>query len=395
MEGARMIRRRYLGGSAALLGGLLAAACGEPTVRYVGQPQAGPAGPAGPQGAKGTTGAQGAQGAQGTAGKAAEAPVFLFYLSNLPETHPEGAARVANLEEFNKTNELNIRVDLEAGGRASTIALEEVTVENGCFHYLTADYGQVRTAGPCTLPGRMRPAAIAGAGPCTTAMPDRSGATSRMTTPAGRTLITRATIACICAITKSTATGTICLSPARSSPAAFSRSASPALRSRPPRPGMPGCRLTRLTSDHRIVALPAELLLGGFLSSGKPVQRLRSTKGTQQTTTITEEDALWHASVEDSRSAGVQRCSAACWPRRVVSRPCAMSDSHRRGRPGRPARKGRRVRPARRAPRARRAQQGRRPRRQSSSSTCRTCRRRIPKEQRGLPTWRSQQDKRA
>ena len=85
-----------------------------------GQPQAGPAGPAGPAGAKGETGAQGQQGAQGAAGKAAEAPIFLFYLSNLPETHPEGAARIANLEEFNKTNELNIRVDLESGGRAST-----------------------------------------------------------------------------------------------------------------------------------------------------------------------------------------------------------------------------------------------------------------------------------
>ena len=89
-------------------------------MRYVGQPQAGPAGPAGPAGVKGEAGAQGAQGAQGAAGKAAEAPIFLFYLSNLPETHPEGAARVANLEEFNETNELNIRVDLESGGRGST-----------------------------------------------------------------------------------------------------------------------------------------------------------------------------------------------------------------------------------------------------------------------------------
>ncbi len=64
----RMIRRRYLGGSVAVLGGLLAAACGEPTVRYVGQPQAGPAGPAGPAGAKGAPGAQGVQGAAGAAG---------------------------------------------------------------------------------------------------------------------------------------------------------------------------------------------------------------------------------------------------------------------------------------------------------------------------------------
>ena len=47
------------------------AACGEPTVRYIGQPQAGPPGPAGPQGAQGVTGAQGAQGAPGAAGEAA------------------------------------------------------------------------------------------------------------------------------------------------------------------------------------------------------------------------------------------------------------------------------------------------------------------------------------
>ena len=67
---AGVIRRKYLGGAAATLGGLLAAACGEPTVRYVGQPQAGPAGPAGPQGPKGATGAQGAQGAAGAAGMA-------------------------------------------------------------------------------------------------------------------------------------------------------------------------------------------------------------------------------------------------------------------------------------------------------------------------------------
>ena len=46
-------------------------ACGEPSVRYVGQPPAGPAGPAGTQGPKGATGAQGAQGAPGAAGKAA------------------------------------------------------------------------------------------------------------------------------------------------------------------------------------------------------------------------------------------------------------------------------------------------------------------------------------
>ena len=38
---ASVIRRRYLGGAAAALGGLLAAACGEVEVRYV----QGPAGP--------------------------------------------------------------------------------------------------------------------------------------------------------------------------------------------------------------------------------------------------------------------------------------------------------------------------------------------------------------
>ena len=41
---ARVIRRRYLGGAAVTLGGVLAAACGEVEVRYV----QGPAGPAGP-----------------------------------------------------------------------------------------------------------------------------------------------------------------------------------------------------------------------------------------------------------------------------------------------------------------------------------------------------------
>ena len=75
---ARVVRRRYLGGAAALVGGLLATACGEPTVRYVGQPQAGPAGPAGPAGAKGETGAQGAQGAQGATGAAAK-PVRISF----------------------------------------------------------------------------------------------------------------------------------------------------------------------------------------------------------------------------------------------------------------------------------------------------------------------------
>ena len=114
---ASVIRRKYLGGAVATLGGLLAAACGEPTVRYVGQPQAGPAGPAGPAGAKGSTGAQGAQGAAGAAGKSA---VVIHYWSNLGATHPESIARAKNFTEFNETlgKELGILVDIsnaEAG----------------------------------------------------------------------------------------------------------------------------------------------------------------------------------------------------------------------------------------------------------------------------------------
>ena len=68
-----VIRRKYLGGAAVALGGLLAAACGEPTVRYVGQPQAGPAGPAGPAGVEGCDRCAGRQqGAQGAAGKGSQ-----------------------------------------------------------------------------------------------------------------------------------------------------------------------------------------------------------------------------------------------------------------------------------------------------------------------------------
>ncbi len=65
---ARVIRRRYLGGAAAALGGVLAAACGEIEIRYVQGP-AGPAGPAGAQGERGATGAAGAKGAAGAAGQ--------------------------------------------------------------------------------------------------------------------------------------------------------------------------------------------------------------------------------------------------------------------------------------------------------------------------------------
>ena len=119
---ASVIRRKSLGGAVAALGGLVAAACGEPTVRYVGQPQAGPAGPAGPAGAKGATGAQGAQGAAGAAGKSA---VVLHYWSNLSATHPESIARAKNFTEFNETlgKDLGILVDLsnaEAGAGGGT-----------------------------------------------------------------------------------------------------------------------------------------------------------------------------------------------------------------------------------------------------------------------------------
>ena len=75
----RISRRGYLGGAAVMLSGVLAAACGEPTVRYVGKPQAGPPGPAGPQGLKGETGARGVQGAQGAAGEAGMVPVTITW----------------------------------------------------------------------------------------------------------------------------------------------------------------------------------------------------------------------------------------------------------------------------------------------------------------------------
>jgi raffinose/stachyose/melibiose transport system substrate-binding protein len=65
---ARVVRRTYLGGAAAVVGGLLAAACGEVEIRYVQGP-AGPAGAAGAQGARGAAGAAGAKGAAGAAGQ--------------------------------------------------------------------------------------------------------------------------------------------------------------------------------------------------------------------------------------------------------------------------------------------------------------------------------------
>ena len=66
---ARVIRRRYLGGAAAALGGVLAAACGEVEIRYV----QGPAGPGGRRWRAGfcrvPAGAAGAKGASGAAGQ--------------------------------------------------------------------------------------------------------------------------------------------------------------------------------------------------------------------------------------------------------------------------------------------------------------------------------------
>ena len=65
---AEITRRRYIGGAGALLGGLLAVACGEVEIRYVQGP-AGPAGATGSQGARGATGAQGVEGTSGAAGQ--------------------------------------------------------------------------------------------------------------------------------------------------------------------------------------------------------------------------------------------------------------------------------------------------------------------------------------
>ena len=70
---ASVIRRRYLGGGAAVLGGLLAAACGEVEVRYV----QGPAGPAGAAGARGAAGVAGAAGTKGAAGAVGQSQVVV------------------------------------------------------------------------------------------------------------------------------------------------------------------------------------------------------------------------------------------------------------------------------------------------------------------------------
>ena len=111
-----VIRRKYLGGAAATLGGLLAAACGEATVRYVGQPQAGPAGPAGPAGVKGETGAQGAQGAQGAAGKAAKKPPVVQFWHWAGPEHRFSLANTAVVEDFKARNEGTEFVEIQQGG---------------------------------------------------------------------------------------------------------------------------------------------------------------------------------------------------------------------------------------------------------------------------------------
>jgi multiple sugar transport system substrate-binding protein len=48
-------------------------------------------------------------------------PVTVAYLSNLPNTHPEGAARLKMLEEFNATNTQGITVDVSGAGAATAV----------------------------------------------------------------------------------------------------------------------------------------------------------------------------------------------------------------------------------------------------------------------------------
>ena len=119
---ARISRRQSLGGGVAVLGGLLAAACGEPTVRYVGQPQAGPAGPAGPQGAKGAAGAQGAKGAQGAAGAAAKQPVTVTLWGTWYGWRGEAdtGERIIGMKQlFEQWNQTGSHVYAEIGGKGT------------------------------------------------------------------------------------------------------------------------------------------------------------------------------------------------------------------------------------------------------------------------------------
>ncbi len=119
---ARISRRQSLAGGAAVFGGLLAAACGEPTVRYVGQPQAGPAGPAGPAGAKGETGAQGVTGAQGAQGAAAKEPVTVTLWGTWFGWRGEGTTgeRIIGLKQlFDQWNQSGSHVYAEIGGQGT------------------------------------------------------------------------------------------------------------------------------------------------------------------------------------------------------------------------------------------------------------------------------------
>ena len=124
----RFTRRTSALALAALAGSTVLLACGEVEVRYVQGPS-GPAGPAGPRGEQGGTGASGQAGAAGEAGRAivvekpvvvekvvqvpakAQERIVIKYLSNLPETHPEGATRNLLLNEYNITNPHNHVVD--------------------------------------------------------------------------------------------------------------------------------------------------------------------------------------------------------------------------------------------------------------------------------------------
>ena len=81
-------RRGFIGVGAIGVGALALAACGEQ-----GTPTATPAGQ----------------------------PVTVTYLSNLAETHPEGAARLKLLTEFNATNTHKITVDLASGRDATAV----------------------------------------------------------------------------------------------------------------------------------------------------------------------------------------------------------------------------------------------------------------------------------
>lgn len=61
----------------------------------------------------------GAFGGGSAPGPTLSGPVTLVYMSNLPDTGPEGVARLELLDEFNRTNTLKITVDL-ANGKATT-----------------------------------------------------------------------------------------------------------------------------------------------------------------------------------------------------------------------------------------------------------------------------------